>query len=100
MDNIYRFRAVQLPYWTQETGVEQLARTGEPKISGNLRISNPFRRSHWTRLFSPTINRRNCNHAGSDTELLKLLDGLCNEATIHFILIRGKKWGERQNVQC
>src|SRR5216684_1932634 len=74
VDHINRLRGVQLPYSPQKTRVEQLPRAREPKISGNLRVSHPFRCSRWTRMFSRIVNRRCCNHAGVDTELPERFD--------------------------
>jgi FkbM family methyltransferase len=45
------------------------------------------------------VNRGYCNHAGIDAELFKLLDRFRNKAAAHLILVRRKKWGQRQNVQ-
>src|SRR5216684_815397 len=95
VDHINRLRGVQLPYSPQKTRVEQLPRAREPKISGNLRVSHPFRCSRWTRMFSRIVNRRCCNHAGVDTELPERFDRFRDKATADLILVRRKKRGER-----
>src|SRR5258708_20275865 len=50
-------------------------------------------------MFSRIIDRRCCNHAGVNSELLELFNRFRNKATAHLISVRRKKWCQRQNVQ-
>src|SRR5713226_4605786 len=100
VDNINPLHTVQLPYSPLEAGVEQLPRAGQPEISGNLRISHPFRRCGCTHLFSRMVNRGYSNHARLDTRPRKLLNRFSNEAAADLIFGRRKKWRERQNMHC
>src|SRR5258708_18530445 len=50
-------------------------------------------------MFSRIVDRRCCNHAGVNSELLELFNRFRNKATAHLISVRREKWCQRQNVQ-
>src|SRR5258708_14187823 len=50
-------------------------------------------------MFSRIVDRRCCNHAGVNSELLELFNRFRNKAIAHLISGRREKWCQRQNVQ-
>src|SRR5258708_20044662 len=50
-------------------------------------------------MFSRIVDRRCCNHAGVNSELLELFNRFRNKATAHLISVRREKWCQRQTVQ-
>src|SRR5258708_3450461 len=50
-------------------------------------------------MFSRIVDRRCCNHAGVNPELLELFNRFRNKATAHLISVRREKWCQRPNVQ-